>query len=85
MLTSNTEYTAVGGEIQGKGTVSKPATSTTSKILLDSKEITPTGYNIGGNNSFKLRDIGQLLDFGVAWDGNNNTIIINTSTGYTPE
>lgn len=85
MLMSNTEYTFVGGENQGKGTVSKPAIPTTSKILLDSKEITPTGYNIGGNNYFKLRDIGRLLDFDVAWDGNNNTIIIDTSTGYTLE
>ncbi|MDD4390687.1 MAG: hypothetical protein PHW03_07865 [Eubacteriales bacterium] len=85
MLTSNTEYTAVGGEREGKGSESKSAMATTSKILLDGKEITPTAYNIGDNNYFKLRDIGQLLDFGITWDGTNNRIIIDTSTGYIPE
>lgn len=69
----------------GKGTVNKTATPTASKILLDGKEIAPTGYNIGGNNYFKLRYIGQLFDFGVTWDEDNNRIIINTSLGYTSE
>jgi hypothetical protein len=32
-----------------------------------------------------LRDIGQALDFGVTWDGAKNTIVIDTTTGYTPE
>jgi len=33
-------------------------------------------------NYFKLRDLGQALDFGVEWDGKNDVIIINTGIGY---
>lgn len=61
------------------------ASPTTSKIYLDGKEVTFTAYNIGGNNYFKLRDIGTAFDFGVTWDGGNSTIIIDTEVGYTPE
>lgn len=44
-----------------------------------------TAYNIGGNNYFKLRDMAAVINFGVAWDGDTNTINIDTSTGYTKE
>ena len=43
-----------------------------------------TGYNINGNNYFKLRDLGQLFDFNVSWDGELNSIIINTAESYDP-
>jgi hypothetical protein len=85
LLTSNAAYTPVGGEMEVKGVGNKIATPTSSKILLNGKEIILTAYNIGGNNYFKLRDIGQAFDFGVKWDGINNRIIITTSTGYTSE
>ena len=42
-------------------------------------------YNIGGNNYFKLRDIGQAMNFGVDWDSTKRTIAIDTSKAYTPE
>ena len=36
------------------------------------------------NNYFKLRDLGELFNFNVSWDGNLNTIIIDSSASYTP-
>jgi hypothetical protein len=42
-------------------------------------------YNIDGNNYMKLREIASRINFGVTWDGANNTIAIDTSVGYTPE
>jgi hypothetical protein len=93
LLTPGEEYTAVGGEMASKGAGSKTATPTTSKVAIDGtgdlgyyqREISLTAYNIGGNNYFKLRDIGQAFNFGVDWDGARNTIVIDTSKGYTPE
>ena len=85
LLTSNEPYTPVGGEMQGKGSEDKMPTPTTATILLDGKAVKLTAYNIGGNNYFKLRDIGQAFDFGVSWNGAGNIVIIDTSTGYTPE
>jgi hypothetical protein len=86
VLTSNMPYTSVGGELAYKGEgVTKTATETGSIILLDGKQISLTAYNIDGNNYFKLRDIGELFDFEVDWDGVNNRIIVDTSKSYTPD
>ena len=76
-------YTVIGGEMEGKGTGEKKATPTTSKIYLDGKEVQLTAYNIGGNNYFRLRDVGQTFDFNVGWDGASNTVTINTNKGYS--
>jgi hypothetical protein len=75
----------VGGELAVGSTGSKQATPTTSKIYLNGKDVQFTAYNIGGNNYFKLRDLGESFNFGIDWDGTKNTIIIDTSKGYTPE
>ena len=84
-LTSGRPYTSVGGEMTGKGTGSKPATPTSSKIYLDGKEVSFTAFNIEGNNYFKLRDIGQAFDFGIGWDAASNTISVDTNKRYEPE
>ena len=84
-LISGRTYTVQGGEMLGKGAGEKTPDPTTSKIYLDGKEVTLTAYNIEGNNYFKLRDIAEAFDFSVEWDGVRNTIIIDTSRGYTPE
>ena len=83
-LTSGKAYTALGGEMSGKGAGDKTPAATSSKILLDGKEVSFTAYNIENNNYFKLSDIGEAFDFGVTWDGANQTIVIDTSVGYTP-
>jgi hypothetical protein len=84
-LMSGKAYTAVGGEMASKGAGDKTATPTSSKITLNGGEVSLTAYNIGGNNYFKLRDIAQVFDFGVFWDGDNNMIFINAGNSYTPE
>lgn len=82
ILKSGQRYTAVGGEMKGKGEGAKSPIPTTSKIYLDGAEVSFTAYNIDGNNYFKLRDIGEAFDFGLDWDGTNNRIILDTSKGY---
>jgi len=82
VLTSGKPYTAVGGEMTGKGSGNKTATKTNSSIYLEGKEVAFTAYNIENNNYFKLRDIGASFNFSVEWDGANNTVIIDTSSKY---
>ena len=55
------------------------------KVLVNGNAVDFQAYNIEGNNYFKLRDLGQAFDFGVGWDGEAQTISIDTSTGYTAE
>lgn len=73
-------YTSVGGEmLPGSGLVQTP-TRTNSKVLLDGRPVSLEAYNIGGNNYFKLRDIGEVIGFHVDWDEASRTIIIDTSS-----
>lgn len=84
-LISGQSYTPVGGELAAGSGANQQAVLNTSTVYLDGKQINLTAYTIQGNNYFKLRDLGQTFDFGVGWDGANNTVTIDTSTGYTPE
>lgn len=63
-----------------------PATPTRTKgqsVYVDTTRVYPTGYNIKDNNYFKLRDVGQLVGFGVGWDETTRTVVI-TSDRTTP-
>lgn len=84
-LISGQSYTPVGGELAAGSGANQQAVLNTSTVYLDGKQINLTAYTIQGNNYFKLRDLGQIFDFGVGWDGANNTVTIDTSTGYIPE
>ena len=55
----------------------KDAYETRQKIFVDGKEIKIGGYNIDGNNYFKLRDLGAALGFMVDYENESNTVIIN--------
>lgn len=57
--------------------------ATQSKIFLDGEEVAFVAYNIGGNNYFKLRDLGEALDFNVDWDPDAKNVLIDSSQGYT--
>lgn len=83
-LTSGAPYIPVGGEMSaGTGTVQSATTGNGTSLLFDKVSYYFQPYNIGGNNYFKLRNLGRLLDFGVDWDAATNTVIIDTTKGYT--
>jgi hypothetical protein len=83
LITTGSKYTTVGGELKVSGSKSeKPAVPTPSKVYINGKEVQFIAYNIDGYNYFKLRDIGKALNFGVFWDGANNTIRIDTTEDY---
>jgi hypothetical protein len=82
-LTSGKAYTPVGDELAAGDGKNKEALSSTAKVYLDGEELSLTAYNINGYNYFKLRDLGQAIDFGVDYDAATNTVIIDTSIGYS--
>lgn len=85
-ILTNQSYTSVGGELFASGnTNNKNASLSASKIFLNGAIKALTAYNIDGNNYFKLRDIGKVINFAVTWDGTNNTINIDTTKNYIPE
>ncbi len=52
------------------------------RFIVNGEEVEMQAYKIDGYNYFKLRDLGDALGFGVAWDGNNHQVIIDTSVSH---
>ena len=82
-LKPNTAYTAVGGELVTGNAKQQTAKLSADTVYMNGNVASLTAYTINGNNYFKLRDLGKLLDFGVGWDNNSQTISIDTTIGYT--
>jgi len=72
-------YTNVGGELYlPDQPVIRTARRSQVKLYLDEKEVMVAAYYINGNYFYKLRDIGNLLDFLVEWNTETKEIAINT-------
>ncbi len=85
-LVSGKAYTPVGKELTpGTKSTSVKGATNQSKIYLDGEEVELTAYTINGNNYFKLRDVAEIFNFGVKWDGTLNQIVIDTTAPYEGE
>jgi len=51
-------------------------------VYLDGQKVKLTAFNINGSNYVKLRDVGELIDFNVYWDGG---VQIDSDAPYTGE
>ena len=71
-------YTAVGGELETGTDKSASAVASAQSVEIDGETVDLTAYNIGGNNFFKLRDLGTALDFGVDYDGATATMVVTS-------
>lgn len=65
-----------------------PAYPATMEVLLNGAQVRPVGYNINGNNYYKLRDVAAILSgtesqFNVTWDADKRAI--NMIAGKTYE
>ncbi len=71
-------YVSVGGEMSIGVDKSKSAVKSTQKIIINNVEKELTAYNIDGNNFFKMRDLGEALDFNVEFDSSSNTVVVKS-------
>lgn len=83
-ITTDEAYTVVGGELAGSSGGNKTPVLNSARILINGTEVYLTAYTIDQNNYIKLRDLGEAIDFGVDWDGGSNTVLIDSTKGYTP-
>lgn len=77
-LRSGAAYTLAGGELQPLPAGSRQAAVTTASVYLNGKKLSLTAFEIGGNNYFKLRDLGDALNFDVDWDAATDTVVLRT-------
>lgn len=85
-ITSNTAYQAVGGEGSTPYAGDQPYRAVSSTpVSFDGSAVDLTSFSItyqgGGYTYYKLRDLGQLLNFNVKWDG--SCVVIETDKPYT--
>jgi uncharacterized protein YkwD len=70
-----------GSAAVATGIIAQP---TKSAVVVNGTEMyIASAYNIDGNNYFKLRDVANVIDFSVVWDGTGNRILIDTTRGYS--
>ncbi len=81
---SGQEYEPTGTELKLGEDKSAQTQPSGQRLLVNGREREGlTVYNIGGNNFFKLRDLGDMLGFEVDYDVKTNTAVIsNKSTSY---
>ena len=76
-ITPDASYVPAAGEspaIKNTATSAANAVSTKQTLYLDGVRISPTVYNIKGNNYIGLRALGELVDFGVSYNYDNKRI-----------
>ena len=79
LVTTGDAYETVGGEMSSSvSTEIKNCTPADAVIVIDGRTISLTGYRINGNNYFRLRDLGNALDFGVDFDPASMTVLISS-------
>ena len=81
-VTTGQSYDKLPTDLTGAPTGgSKTAVVSTDTIYIDGKKVDAQVYMIGGNNYFKLRDLGKALDFYVGWSQGRG-VFIETDKPY---
>lgn len=78
-ITTGIKYTIVGGELSSDHTAALNVEQNTAPVYVDGEEKEALSYNINGNTYFKIRDIADMIGFNVGWDGDTQTVVIETN------
>ena len=78
-LVSGEAYKSVGGELEAPAAAGNvTATQKNDVISINKQNVTLTGYEIDGYHYFKLRDMGEALQFDVDFDADSRTVILQS-------
>ena len=80
-ITTGKAYTAVGGELAVGEDMSATCVTSAWKLTVDGKAVDAKAYNLGGNNYFKLRDLGDAIGFAVDYDQVSNASVVTAQKG----
>ena len=76
-VTTGEGYEKIDGDLVVGADKSASCKTSAWKLFVDGEEQEVSVYNIGGNNYFKLRDLGQAAHFYVHYDKATNTAIVD--------
>ena len=75
-VSTGVAYNVIGGELSGDTISATNIQENTAPIYVNGQRVELQAYNIDGNNYFKIRDIADIIGFGVDWDG--ESVLITT-------
>lgn len=78
MINTGEDYVVIGGELSGEIDKNMDVVENSTPIYVDGRLRAITAYNINGSSYFKIRDIADAVGFDIKWDGNTQTISIET-------
>ncbi len=78
VIRTGAAYTAVGGELDVGTDKSTSAVRSSQRVEVNGTRVYLTAYNIGGNNFFKLRELGEKIGFGVDYDDSTATMLVTS-------
>ncbi len=81
-ITSGRTYEPIGGEMSGTAAGYGSAIPTNNAIRIDGESASLTVFKIGGDNYFRLRDLGRALGFYVGYDEHTKIVYISGAKGY---
>ncbi len=84
-ITSGRPYAPIGGELSGAASEIGSAIPTNNAIRVNGESASLTAFKIGGDNYFRLRDLGEALDFYVGYSEAMKTVYISGARGYEKE
>lgn len=80
-IVSNTDYSTVE-EITSEKFENPRIIKSSAKIYKDDNLVLLNAYNINDNTFFKLRDLADVIDFGVEWNAEEEIIEVNSAASY---
>ena len=75
-VTTGEAYEPVGGELAAGEDRSETCVPSRWTLRVNGETVDIAAYNMGGNNYFQLRQLGELLGFGVDYDEAARTMLI---------
>lgn len=84
IMTPQRSYTSIGNELVIQEGMSPVAyRKAAPQVMLDGSTLSLSAYRIEQSHYFRLRDIAQLLNFGLIWEPEIRRIRIDTAAEYT--
>jgi len=78
IVTTGAAYTPQEGDLTTGTDKSASIVRSSQTIQIDGAAVSLAAYNFGGNNFFKLRDLGEKLGFGVDYDEAARTMLVTS-------
>ncbi|MBQ3379226.1 MAG: hypothetical protein IJG50_05095 [Clostridia bacterium] len=78
-VTTGASYTPAGGELETGSDKSQSCVKSSQSVAVNNESASLEAYNLGGNNFFKLRDLGDAIGFGVDYNEETHEVIITSA------